>query len=759
MVKCAQLNLLFLYRLSMQTFSFRPALIALSVASAIANSAIAADDMEHLTILGSAQAVNDIPGSAHMISESELEKFDFTDIMRTLTSVPGVYVLEEDGYGLRPNIGMRGTGQNRSEKVTIMEDGVLAAPAPYSAPSAYYFPTAGRMQQIEVLKGTSSAMYGPRTTGGVINMLSRSIPQEALAGQVNLSAGEDGFAKVHAYVGGAGENVSSLVEIFRYQADGFKDVNHTGDDTGFVKNDIMAKMMINSDADAKYYQELEFKLKYSDEDSDETYMGLTEADFKANPYSRYSASQLDNMATEHKQLQINHHIKLSDRFSLGTTAYYNEFSRNWYKTSSVGTWATDIDGDYIFDTDNEHVIDKSSLGGGGIDKAAAFDRNANNETLYVDVKANSRDYESKGIQTVLDADFGAHQVKFGARYHEDEMDRFQWVDNYSMDNSYEMTLIQAGIHGTDSNRIDSAEAVALFVHDEFTFGDFIINAGLRYEDMTISRKDWDKGVIDRSQPLKKDVSNDVDVLLPSLAITYRVNNDLVIIGGIQKGFAPPAPGNDKSENEESINYELGFRYNNEALRAEALYFFSDYDNMHGNCTASQNCNDDNIGDQYNAGEVKVSGLEVKTGYKFEADALMIPVDLTYTYTETEFQNSFESGLDVWGSVLAGDELPYVPENQIQFSIGVVGEKWRSDILVRYMDEMRTTAGHGSLVSDEAIDSRTVVDMAAHYNVSDNQEITFSVDNLLDKEYMATRTHGSIMVGKPRSATLGYKYSF
>ena len=331
---------------------FQPALIALSVVTSIANTAQAADDIEHLAIFGNAQAVNDVPGSAHMISQAELEKFDFTDIMRTLTSVPGVYVLEEDGYGLRPNIGMRGTGQNRSEKVTIMEDGVLAAPAPYSAPSAYYFPTAGRMQQIEVLKGTSSAMYGPRTTGGVVNMLSRSIPSEALAGQVNLSAGEDGFAKAHAYVGGAGENVSSLFEVFRYQADGFKDVNHTGDDTGFVKNDIMAKILINSDADAKYYQELEFKLKYSDESSDETYMGLTQSDFDANPYSRYSASQLDVMDTEHKQFQVNHSIKLSDRFVLGTSAYFNEFSRNWYKTNKVNG---------------------QSLSGGGIDIASAFD--------------------------------------------------------------------------------------------------------------------------------------------------------------------------------------------------------------------------------------------------------------------------------------------------------------------------------------------------------------------------------------------------
>jgi Fe(3+) dicitrate transport protein len=720
--------------------SFKPALIALSVVSALSNSAMADDDMEHLAIFGSAQAVNDVPGSAHMISQTDLEKFDFTDIMRTLTSVPGVYVLEEDGYGLRPNIGMRGTGQNRSEKITIMEDGVLAAPAPYSAPSAYYFPTAGRMQQIEVLKGTSSAMYGPRTTGGVINMLSRTIPEAALAGQVNLSAGEDGFGKAHAYVGGAGQNVSSVFEVFRYQADGFKDVNHTGDDTGFVKNDIIAKVMINSDVDAKYYQELEFKLKYSDEDSDETYMGLTEADFNDNPYSRYSASQLDNMDTSHKQLQINHHIKLSERFTLGTSAYYNDFSRNWYKTNKV---------------------DGNSLSGGGIDDAAAFDNGTFGAgEIEVEVKANSRDYLSKGIQTILDADFNDHQVKFGVRYHEDEMDRFQWVDKYTLDDTeYEMTLKEAGIHGADSNRIDSAQALALFVHDEYTVGDFIINAGLRYEDMTISRKDWDKGVVDRSQPLKKDISNDVEVLLPSLAVTYRVNNDLVIIGGVQKGFAPPAPGNDKAENEESINYELGLRYNQDTLRAEALFFYSDYENMHGNCTASQGCDDDDIGNQYNAGEVEVSGLEMKVGYEFSAGSLAFPVDVTYTFTETEFQNAFASGLDTWGSVAAGDELPYVPENQLQISLAVVGEKWRSDILVRYMDEMRTTAGQGSIVAGNAVDSRTFVDMAAHYSVADNQEITFNVDNLFDKEYMATRTHGSIMVGKPRSVTLGYKYSF
>ncbi|MFD1622001.1 TonB-dependent receptor family protein [Thalassotalea marina] len=722
----------------MNLLSVKPSYLALVVSSAIAFNASATNnkEIEHISIFGSEKNVNVIPGSAHVLSEKDLEKFDYSDIMRTLTSIPGVYVLEEDGYGLRPNIGMRGTGQNRSEKVTVMEDGVLAAPAPYAAPSAYYFPTSGRMQSIEVLKGTSSAMYGPRTTGGVVNFLSRQIPQEDLAGKFNLSLGQDGFKKVHAFVGGTGDNISSVVEAYRYQADGFKDINHSDRSTGFIKNDVMAKVKWNADSTADYYQELEVKVKYADEVSDETYMGLTAEDYKNNTYTRYSSSQLDEMTTEHKQLQLNHVIELSERFSLGTSAYYNDFSRNWYKTSKIGG---------------------KSLGSGGIELAADFDKNAAaGETLSFDVKANNRSYLAQGIQTVLDADFDAHQVKFGARYHEDEMDRFQWVDKYTLTSNYDVELNAAGIPGTDSNRIDSARSLALFVHDQFSVGGFIINAGLRYEDITVERDDWGKSDVARTGEAKYK-KNSVDVVLPSVAFTYSVSEEFLVIGGVQKGFAPPAPGNEDSKNEESINYEFGFRYQDQVLNGEAILFLSDYDNMHGNCTASQNCDESNIGNQYNAGEVSVSGLEIKAGYEFALGSVLLPLDLSYTFTETEFENSFKS--DFWGDVNSGDELPYVPEQQFQLTFGVVGDNWRSDLLVRYLGEMRTVAGQGAISTNESIDSRTIVDLAASYDIDNQQTVKFSVDNLLDEEYMASRTHGSIMVGKPRTMTVSYQYSF
>ena len=64
----------------------------------------------------------------------------YTDINRMLKAVPGVNVYEEDGYGLRPNISLRGTKAERSEKITLMEDGIFGCSCSLCSPCGLLFP-------------------------------------------------------------------------------------------------------------------------------------------------------------------------------------------------------------------------------------------------------------------------------------------------------------------------------------------------------------------------------------------------------------------------------------------------------------------------------------------------------------------------------------------------------------------------------------------------------------------------------------------
>ncbi len=707
--------------------------------------------LSEITVTSGSAGIKDIPGSVYYISPKAIEKFSYTDINRTLRAVPGVNLQEEDGFGLRPNIGLRGTGTERSSKITIMEDGVLMAPAPYAAPAAYYFPTIGRMQAIEILKGSSQIKYGPYTTGGAINLISTQIPNEFSA-RINLFAGSYGGKNLHAFVGNSHKNVAYIVETYQFGSDGFKELDGGGS-TGFDKKDYLAKVRINTDEDAKIYQSLTFKIGQVNEISDETYLGLTQEDFDATPYRRYYGSQVDQIKTEQTQLSLTHVARFSKFFNVTTTAYNTKLARNWYKLDKVkDSSGAEIGIGEILDTPNDYNDALDILKGNS---------SINDDALFV--KANNRSYKSQGVQTVLGFNFKtnaiSHKIDLGFRLHQDQMDRFQWVDEYAMDTGV-MELTESGTPGTESNRIESAKAFATYIQYKLVMGNFTAIPGLRYENMTLTKKDYGKNDPGRAGIDLSERSNKEYVFIPGIGIDYKFNTSLSAFAGVHKGFSPPGSKED-TKPEKSINYEIGTRLSKTTLSGEAVLFINNYSNLLGTDLAA--AGGGGTTDMYNAGEVLTKGLEFQLTYDLLGShvntAFRLPISIVYTYTDSEFQNDFDSENGSWGQVSTGDDFPYLANNQVTFILGLEHHKFNINFSGRYMDEMRTVPGQGAIPADEKTDAYFVLDASANYLIHKNISLFTNATNLTNKVYLVARRPAGLRPGMPRAFNIGIKASF
>jgi len=712
--------------------------------------------MERVTVIGTQDRREEIPGSASIVKEETIERYQYTDVHRALKEVPGVAVQEEDGHGLRPNIAIRGGRSNRSADLTLMEDGILAAPAPYAASEAYYFPQMDRMKNLEVIKGTGAIKYGPRTTNGVLNMVTKPIPSKKQADTV-AEVGSHGSYRTGVTTGTSFENGGVLLNAYHKQTDGFKDIDFTGGDSGYDVQDVMGKLRLHTSPAAEHYQEIELKLGYYDELSNETYLGLTDSDFKATPYRRYGSSQLDEMDVGAWQAAATHFVELSPGLDLTTTLYRNEVDRAWYRLNGVRVGGVRRDIGTIFNNPSANAAYLSAIQAADTTGGTFIQRD------------NARTYVAQGVQSVLGADYAMGETKnkleFGVRYHVDEEDRFQREDTFDMVGG-QAVVNSIGIPGGGGNRVQSAQAQSAFVQNELRWDRVSVTPGIRFEHINLKREDYGNSDPNRTGSALRVFENDLDVWIPGVGASYDLAQHWKLLGGVHKGFAPPGVPGTAGEaaftsEEESVNYELGTRYASGNWAGEVFGFFTDYDNLLGRDTLSSGGS--GTGDTFNGGQVEVQGLEATVQYDAASLAGLsadyrVPLTLSYTLTQGEFKNSFVSSFEEWGTVTSGDELPYLPEHQLYLAAGIETADWGLSMTTKYVDEMRTRAGSGAIPAAQLVDAHWVVDVAGEHKITDQVRAFATIDNLFDEAYIAARRPAGARPGLPLTAMAGIKAS-
>lgn len=685
-----------------------------------------AAELEEITIIGTQASVREIAGTGAIIGSAQIRDELATDVNQLLKTIPGTYIREEDGYGLRPNIGIRGATSERSAKITLMEDGVLIAPAPYAAPAAYYFPTLSRMHAVEVLKGASQLRYGPQTTGGVINLVSTPIPETA-SGRLQLVYGQDNQADILASYGGQVGSFGFSLETAQRSGDGFKTIDRSNRDAGYEIADYIAKLSWQGTDHA-----LRLKAQYSEEESDETYLGLTDVDFAQSADRRYGLSTPDQMANDHKGISVAWEWQLATDAALTTTVYRNEFHRDWFKLSGGGKLVSAANQG---DTDAQGVLDGEQ------------------DRLGLSYKHNNRRYISEGLQTNVAWDIGSHSLSLGARYHQDEVDRLQPTEKYDQING-DLLYRSTTIPSSSNNRIQEADALALWVTDAWMINDALrLDLALRHERIDTSEVRY--ADLNRTNIASRR-DNDVSIWLPGVAALYQIDDQWSILAGIHRGFSPLGGSAKSTEKPEtSVNYEMGVRYDG-AWFAEVVGFYSDFSNKAESCSNSQPCSNGAVGGTFVTGEAVIAGVEVQLGHIFQTADIAWPVSLAYTHSQAEASRD-----NVQSGVLDGDELASVPGNTLSLRMGAeVGARWDSYAVIKYTDSMCVTVSCNREVSPFGeTEGFVVIDLASRYAFSESLSAFVKLENALDERAIVSRQPDGARPNKPRTAMIGVEWVF
>ncbi len=746
---------------------------------AMAMPALAADKdknnqqmyLNEVAVIGSKEAVKDIAGSAYFVDTKEIRTQNQSDINRVLRKVPGVYVREEDGFGLFPNISLRGVDPGRSQKVTIMEDGILSAPAPYSAPGAYYSPNVARMESVEVLKGSTTVRYGPHITGGVINYNSTAIP-DAEEYYSKTSFGSFNEIRNHTYFGNSLDTsmgkVGFIVENYHRNNTGFRTPQITKNnltpqsDTGLTQSEQMLKLMW--EPKTSMYQRFEVKFGHTDMQFNDGYLGQTQAQFRADPFNRFDAARFDQMNQENFRTYLRHMIEFNADTKLVTTGYGQHFSRNWFKLHNCRSISGGVgnlsNGQCVANTNGVRLL-SSQPGVSG----------------RLRIRNNNRDYYTYGVQSVLDHHLTLgptdHQMQFGIRYHSDQIRRWQWREQLTVNANADITARATTAPGSQGNRLQKTNALAVHVEDRIEWGRFTFTPGIRFEYL-----DQEFANSGTPGPLPASMFGDIGMWGGGGSLNYNIVDDsrhrADIFGSVIRGFSPPGPAGTISTGgsdptvfpERSTGMETGVRYNNNelAFQTELIYFRTDFSNLivTGNVAAGS-------GNSQNLGTVLSDGLEFQVRYdpgQHQSWSFNMPTYFTLTYTDATITSNNAATATpsddnaIFAGAFQGAEVPYVPEIQFALGSGIEYGPFGLYIDTQYVDETFGSGNNSPLEINPLTgnpdarfgmtDDFFLVDISMTYQAHKNVKLFTNFKNVGNEHYIATRVPHGARPGAPFS---------
>jgi Fe(3+) dicitrate transport protein len=665
------------------------------------------------------------PGSVDVLEAATLRESRVFTVEEALRKLPGVFARPEEGFGLRPNIGIRGLNPTRSTRVLLLEDGVPLAYAPYGDNASYYHPPIDRYESVELIKGSGQISQGPMTVGGVVNYVTPAVPDRP-AGSIAVTGGNRDYVNAHARYGGTWKGFGLLLDGIRKQGEGARDNVRSG------LSDFTTKMNWSPAANHAFIG----KVNHYREDSRVTYSGLRLDEWLADP--RQNPFRNDSFEGRRTGVSLSHLWSVSPDAILTTTAYGAVFARDWWRQSSNS---------------------------GQRPNTAANPLCGGMQNLHTTCgnEGRLRHYSTWGVDPRLRL---AHSL-FGVRNELDAGFRLHFEVQERLQVNGDTPLARTGSVVEDNRR--GTQAYSGYLQNRFFLGALVLTPGLRLENVHYQRTNR---LFNNNMGVTGDTS--LTQWIPGLGAAWTPSPRLTVFAGVHRGFAPPraediinnSGGFVELDSELSWNTEVGVRTRlARHLSLESTFFRLDYSNqiipasLAGGIGATLT----------SAGQTLHQGMEAAGRYEWRdifgsGHALALRSAWTWLPVARFVGTRFSNVPGFSGVSVTGNRLPYAAESLLNTS-AVWTTRRGISTLVEMVQTSRMFGDDLNTVNSTPDGQRGAIPGYVVWNATLNvpleaQRTTafFTIKNVGNRLFLVDRVRG-MLPGSPRLIQTGLQFTF
>lgn len=665
------------------------------------------------------ESLLDVPLTVSAFSAEDIEQAGYVTISDLADAIPGVTYGSFEAEGRGDSASFRGvatnTGDPTLQNSSKFLDGVYVSGSLFTA-------LLNDIEQIEVIKGPQSALFGRATFSGAINYITKK-PTDELSGSVSATVAEYDEIQINGSISGPVVEDRLAIRLSGgYLTRGSEYTNVTnGEEMG--EDDLFA---------------LSTTLRFTPTDAltADLYLGYSDADLGEAP--RATTALNNGRLVFPDASVIGGNVDQLDDPGLDSETFRGSLTINY-----------DINGYTLTSISGYGEEDTLNQSDGNYDP---------NKVGFLSFLCNAGPFvgpDCSIFQTVTERKLDSAFQEFRVTSPDDA--RLRWIAGASYFDEDFLTSRQRNFRQPPN--IKSSDNLSVFGSVSFDVTDTVtVSFDGRYQTEDIKLENLDTNGIQEDE---------FNSFLPRFIVEFSPTDDSLFYASAAKGNKPgtfnaSGPPQFLTVDEEELwNYEIGTKFSalDNMLSVQAAGYFIDWTNQ----VFRFNDPDPTIGSYFiNAGETDVWGADFSVNAQFNDN---LSGSFAYSYVDAEYQ-VFESqnALTITGDAdVSGNNTPRTAKNSLFASLqyqapftafdGDMDWFARADLSYRssmFIDELNF----------ETIGPQTLLNLRAGIDMG-QARITLFVDNVADSDALTTgfRFGAVALVGLPQSRQFGVTASY